>query len=263
MTFRSVFSGFFFTLFFVVQISAAYAQDETAKVCQDLKSGQTKINVNYQDIPVAYELGKSARKISTDFMTTYKAALAKSGMDIIWGADDLKIGGLSMAAFAVSVDSRLRSDRVDSMGAYNCPYFDEIDIDVFYAATIAISDDYPKDSCKFKVLNKHELTHVQSNKSMVDQYIIGLEGSVRKMLPHIEGGYVGSDKVKGRINAMKGELGTTIVSYLTESIRKDSASINAQIDVPAEYQNLDKLFNLCDVRDAYYRKQAQEEQKKK
>ena len=240
----------------------AHAQDDQKTLCNDIKPYDTRIDIHYEAAPPVYDFSKTAKELTQDTTKITEEWIKQNGMEVLWTANDMKTAGLASGGWGIVTRYKMRGKPVDQLGAYACAYFDEIYMELFYRTIIYIPKDYPQNSCKFKVVNKHELSHHETNMAMVDKYVGKLADDVRKMIPYMEGEYVGSHNLKGRYEDMKTGLTDAIKVYLYEAMSEETKERNALIDTPDEYKNTSKLFKFCDIRDAYYRKKAQENAKK-
>lgn len=244
-------------LVFMMCILPQAAQAQIDFDCSAIKPYQTRINITYETVDPVYDLSLSMEEMDDEKADErQKHWLRKNGLETLWTADDLVTQGLASGAWGMSTSYKLRSKNVDRMGAYHCAFFQEINLSVFYRTIIYIAKEFPQESCKFNVIHKHELEHHATNQNVVNSYVIKLEEDIRKMIPYMERRPAGSHRIQERFEDMKLGLSDAVKVYLKEAMTKEIKERNAIIDSPENYDEVDRLKHLCDVRDEYYRKKA-------
>jgi hypothetical protein len=242
----------------VLCVSSLEARAKEPSLCSEIKPFRTKINITYETVPPVYDLSLTTEQLNRDSKEVTEQWLRRNSMEVLWTSDDLQTAGLASGAWALAGNHRLRSKKVDWMGAYHCAFFEEVNIAVFYRTIIYIPKDYPQGTCKFNAVHRHELRHHDTNQAMVDKYVMKLDEDIRKMIPYMEGEYVGSDKIQERFDDMKEGMSDAIKVYLYEAMVEETKHLNAEIDTPQEYENTGKLFHYCDLKEAYDKKYGDE-----
>lgn len=244
-------------LVFMMCVLPQAARAQTDFDCLALKPFETRINITYETVDPVYDLSLGIDEMDNEHADERQDRwLRKNGLETLWTADDLVTQGLASGAWGMFMDFKLRSRNVDRLGAYHCAFFQEINLAVFYRTIIFIAKEFPQESCKFSVIHKHELDHHTTNQDVVGSYVIKLEEDVRKMIPYMEQRPAGSHRIEERFEDMKQGLSDAVRVYLKEAMTKEIEERNAIIDSPENYDEVDRLMHLCDVRDEYYRKKA-------
>jgi len=131
--------------------------------------------------------------------------------------------------------------RYGRYGGNYCPYFQNIEIEIYYGTVIFIANDFAKGTCRFDAIMEHEMKHHNTNHDIAGKYAKMLERDLPKMIEEVEGmGYVHYTKADARFDFMRQSLADAIEVY-GQAMSEEMGRENAKIDTLENYQAESKL----------------------
>ncbi len=243
--------GRYYSLFILVCVLAFfYTAPVFAGACEDKKPFGTKININLTIAPPVYDLKKTQSYLTQNGQTTINKWLKTNNLQGLWASSDMEIAGLASGGWGVSYDMRMKTQNLDRYGAYHCPYFQVINIQLFYRTMIFIPRDYPEGTCAFDVIDEHEIRHHQVNTDAVEKYVARMEHDLNYMVRQMESyGPSPRQHIQNRFAQMQEGMRDAVQLYFQEAMYKEMRIGNSHVDTPEEYARSSVLLRACQQKD--------------
>jgi hypothetical protein len=151
------------------------------------------------------------------------------------------VGGLARGGSGYHTRVKMHGRRYGRYGGNYCPFFQYIEIEVYYGTVIFIANEFKKGTCRFESVMEHEMRHHKTNHDIAEKYAKMLERDLPKMVAEVEGlGYVHYTKADARFDFMRQSLIDAIQVY-SEAMGEEMNRENAKIDTLENYQAESKL----------------------
>lgn len=231
MSFIKKFTILAISLVIFSQISTlSFAEEEDRPSWCEAES-QTKINIIPTTDDITYDYSKDLVALSMQKVDTQ----SPYAENIPTHTSGLMSGAISMTA-EVKIGSVGRKTK--------CLYFDEITVKIHISPTIFIANNYKKGGCMYNEILKHEHTHVDVDRNIVNKYA----GKVGQRILKI----IDKTPIIGPIDARMSE---EMTAKMVQHVKSNMAYIKAQmldernrrqnlVDSLEEYQKIEDL-GLC------------------
>lgn len=220
------------TLFFILFL-IPYARAQT--YCPDIKDFTPSIKVFLTAPEPDFDFSKTKKELSKD---TEKVSRewAKNEEQRVWIERGFT-AGLARGGTGFRWRARNIGKRYGGYGShYFCPFFNNIEIEIFYGATLFVVSDFKQESCDFRRTLAHEFQHHDINLAIAEKYVARLQKDLPSMLLQVEHyGYVPHDKLAARFELMRASLADAVDIYM-EEMHKEMTVENAKIDTLENYK---------------------------
>lgn len=239
---------FLLMTFAVFWASLSHAQHNAQDhVCKTLKPYRTAIDVHLEmpEEPY-YDLSLSLRDLNRNMEQHKLDWLEENNMREVWRASDMEIQGLASTGMAMLHEFQVEAFAIDKFGAYWCPYFKNLYVELFYRTMIQIPKKYKPGSCQYKLIDEHELKHHVTNKTATAEYFFKFHEDVHKIVAEIENQpSITRSQFDQRVDEMKQAMEDAMYVYFVDMLGQDLHERNALIDTPEEYANVSKALDEC------------------
>ncbi|MBI2234628.1 MAG: hypothetical protein HYU57_06540, partial [Micavibrio aeruginosavorus] len=139
--------------------------------------------------------------------------------------------GLAKGRFGFRLKANSLAKQYGGFGShYLCPFFKNVEIEIFYGSILYVVKEFPKDSCRFKTTLGHEFSHHDTNLALTEKYVARLNKDLPVMLQQVESyGYVPYAQLDERFELMRQSLRDAIDIYM-EEMHKEMEIENGKID---------------------------------
>ena len=229
-----------FLLFFL------FTSNAFAAGCAPLKDFKTKISMELETPPPAYDFTKTIRQMNKGMETAHREWLKKNGMNPIW-ASALETNGIAAGGWGLALRSQIDGKPLQNFGFNGCLFFRQLSLSMMYRTIINIPKEYPKGSCAHNVIWVHELKHHKTNVAIVQKAVERLRNDLPIIVAEMERSAAGVDHryVADEAADLKRKIDDAINIYLTQQIAKEMERQNSKIDSPEEYKLNSKLIDEC------------------
>ena len=223
--------GSVLALFLILTPVAAQAQT----YCPDIKDFVPSINVFLTAPDPDFDFSKSKKELTKNTEAVTRK-WAKTEEQRVWIEKGFT-AGLARAGTGFRWRARNIGKRYGGYGShYFCLFFNNIEIEVFYGATLFVVKDFKDDSCDFKITLAHEFQHHDINMAIANKYVERLKKDLPVMLQQVENyGYVPHHQMDARFQLMRDSLADAVDIYM-EEMHKEMTAENAKIDTLENYQ---------------------------
>lgn len=221
------------------------------KGCHANKPGQTaiKINLTLEEEPI-YDLSRSIAWLNRDGGKSTAEWLARNGLTAIYKPSQFVTKGQAHGGLAMTSRASLFSKSYGPYGGYQCPYFRQIEVNIFYRTLIYIPSDYQIGTCAFNEIQMHELKHHTTNVDVVKAAVEKMRKDLPAIIREMEGNaYLPHDKIRPHFETMKTGIDDFIQVYFTELASEEMDRRNHLVDTPAEYERSGKALRDCRIQD--------------
>ena len=215
--------------------------------CTPLKNFKTNVTINLTIGEPFYDTSMSWATLAAKRQDTIKDWLARNHMQSLGNVNDMKVAGDASGGYGLYVrDMRFLAEPVEKMyGVHYCPYFQSIDIDVFYRTLIEIPSDFLAHPCIYKTVNDHELKHDAVNSQEMQIFTDRLRNDIQAMIAQLEADYVPRNLVPQREGEMAKAIGDAIQVYYGEAMEAEVKARNNLVDSPQEYATRTAMMEGC------------------
>lgn len=187
---------------------------------------------------------QSFEQINADSEKSRQEWLEKNGMQEVWSTQTFHTLGYASGGMASNFITSAYA-LSGGYGAYYCPYYRKIEVNIIYRTLIRIPKEIPKGSCVYNVILEHELRHDKANRESFEKYMSQLRQDLPKMALFYERSAVNPKDVKRRFKHMQVSIKEAVELYIDEFVLPSAAEINEQIDSPESYEADGKKIDAC------------------
>lgn len=243
-------------LFFLgLIISALFPASARANDCERLRTAATDVQVELfmldtqlQDaVPAPGEEGLGPQSIFTRWA-------AERDMKAVWQGNDTHLGTFSALAWDLQADFEMEAIPVDQFKSSYCPYILAVTVDVLALPYIDVQKAAQGSTCKAIALAEHEDKHAQTSRYVVEQAVQNLRRALPRIARDLEmEGMIPGTEVDDGMQRIREDLSEAVNAYLAEEVGQRLRTLHAEIDIPDEYARLNKMLQVCDIKDAIAR----------
>ena len=238
--------GWLFVLAILFTPFTAHAAGE----CTPLKDFQTQINVNLTVSEPYYDTSLSAAAMAKAHRTDVADWLKKNNMQALWSADDMTTDGLASSGFSTMTRASFIAKPFEKhYGVHYCPYFETINVDLFYRTLIQIPHDFLAHPCEYNLVNTHELKHDKVYREAIQIYADRLRADMRPIVQDLEADYEVRTTLSKRENRMIEGVQDALQVYFGDIASERMNRLNALVDSPQEYATGSAMMDACRMKE--------------
>lgn len=232
-------------LFFALLVMTHRAQAED--YCTPLKNFQTQYKINLEMAPPQFDFTKSHAQLTSSSKEKILKKWATTQERKVW-IENGYVAGVARGGSGLTSQMELMGAPIGNSGQYYCPFFQTININIFYETVIFVANDFKPGSCDFKITMEHEFKHHRTNERIIEKYMEKLQNDLPQMTGMVESfGFVDKNKVSQRFAFMKQSLNDAIEVY-DDAMSKEMEHDNGLIDSLDEYKaNAARCVNGVDT----------------
>ena len=218
--------------------------------CTKLKNFRTQININLEISEPFYDTGISVGRMTAENRAGTVKWLKKNNMQSLWSADDMTTNGLAISGFNAATRERFIAEPFEKhFGVHYCPYFQSVDIDLFYRTLIEIPHDYVNRPCEFDLVRTHELKHDKVYREAIQIYADCLRNDMQPIIQDLEADYELRTDINKREGRMSAEIEDALKVYFEDAAGARMEQLNALVDSPQEYATGSALMRACAMKE--------------
>lgn len=261
----SFLTPFLFAPLLLANGGTATSDSSTGMACRALRPmPRPDVNIELFVPEPNYELDKNLKQINRGSESDHAMWLKQNGLDSLWSHTDLQTNGDTGSGWELSYSFHAQSVPLDSFGAYYCPFILSLDMAILFRTNIRIAREFPRGTCEFDAIERHEYKHYLVNKYVMEQAVEKMRADMPHMITMLEmEGYVGREAIETRIEVMKKALSDAVSVYLKEELSRQMRDLNAQVDTPEEYDRVSKLRKICKLKEEMKRRNRPQQLQKK
>ena len=186
----------------------------------------------------------SFQQINDESEDSRKKWIEDNGLEEVWTTKSLDTLGYASGGMASNFITSAYA-LSGGYGAYYCPYYRKIEVNIIYRTLIRIPKEFPKGSCVYNVILEHELRHDKANRDSFKKYMLQLKKDLPQMAMYYERSAVNPKDVKQRFKVMQGSIKEAVELYIQEYVFPAADKINKEIDSPESYAADGKKIDAC------------------
>jgi len=217
--------------------------------CQEKKrSLHTRVALK-AEIAAPYILQDSTlAQINAETKESRETWLKEHHMEEVWASNETHTLGYAMGGMASAYKTELFAVPYDDYGIYYCPFFKDVEINIIYRTLIRVPKEFPKGTCLYDVILRHEMRHHTANKESFDRYMTQLKGDLPQMVRYYEQVPVKRATVQQKFGNMKISVEEAIKLYIQDYVLVAAKKINDEIDSPESYAAEAKKMEACETK---------------
>ncbi|MEM6781863.1 MAG: hypothetical protein AAF569_08370 [Pseudomonadota bacterium] len=217
--------------------------------CQDAKPFDT--NVTIEVLPQKVEFEKDIEHVN--FAALTQAEINRwsraNNLYTYWIPEDhLRGGNVIVSGLGYSVDVERYESPIDKGGQLVCGYFSNVDITLYFASKVMISDRISSNKCQYEVYIEHMEKHNELDQETIFEYVTKLKnGEVHELIKFAEGDrYVLNNRwrIQGLVRKQSADISRALGGYV-QLMASEAEFRGTRFDLSESFIEMDTKLKAC------------------